>query len=283
MLLVMRGRNESIINHTTRWEIGKARSWLRRVNRARGDRAPATLFHLLLYACARTLHERPGLNCFVAGGRLYQRRGVWISFAAKTQLTDDAPLVTVKLEFPAGESFLDCVRRVNGAVEAVRAGREQPIDREARLLARLPTPLVRVALAAARRLDALNLLPAAFIEPDPLYTSAFLANLGSIRIDRTTHHLYEHGTCTLFGVMGAPRKDVVVDRAGHPVVREILEVHWTFDERVSDGFYGARALAFARRLMEDPETRIGPPGSAVDGHLPARADVPCGSTIEPEI
>ena len=262
MLLVMRGRNESIIYHTTRWEIGKARAWLRRVNRSRGDRPPATLFHLLVFACARALHAHPGMNRFVAGGRLYQRRGVWISFAAMTQLTDGASLVTVKLQFPAGESFENCVRRLTDAVGAGRAAGERPIDREARLLARLPAPLARLALAAARRLDALNLLPAALIEPDPLYTSVFLANLGSIRIDRTTHHLYEHGTCAVFGVMGAPRRDVVADGHGHPEVREILEVHWSFDERVSDGFYGARALALARRLMQDPETGIGPPESA---------------------
>src|ERR1700685_78993 len=99
MPIVMRGRNESIIYHTTQWDITKACVWLRALNQARGDKPQATLFHLVAYATAKTIHARPGLNRFVSGGRIYQRKGVWLSFAVKTSLTDDAPLTTIKLSF----------------------------------------------------------------------------------------------------------------------------------------------------------------------------------------
>src|SRR5437660_8560605 len=143
MPFVMRGRNESIIFQQTEWDVSRAREWLRKYNRARGSAPRATLFHLLLYALARQFHERPGLNRFVSGGRIYQRKGVWISFAAKTEMTDDAPLVTVKLSFPENETFAECVKRISDAVNEGRGGRNNRVDREVRFLTKLPGPLLR--------------------------------------------------------------------------------------------------------------------------------------------
>src|SRR6185295_5096239 len=120
MPLVMRGRNESLIYHSTNWDIAKARQWIRDYNRGRAAGERATLFHLLVYSTAKMFHQRPGLNRFVAGGKIYQRKGVWISFAAKTKLADDAPLATVKLEFPQGEKFEDFIQRIVGAVKESR-------------------------------------------------------------------------------------------------------------------------------------------------------------------
>src|ERR1700757_1917726 len=99
MPLLMRERNQSLIFHTTEWDIAGARAWLRSYNRHRNGNLHATLFHLVVYGCIKLLHQRPGLNRFVSGGRIYQRKGVWISFALKSRFADDAPLKTVKLRF----------------------------------------------------------------------------------------------------------------------------------------------------------------------------------------
>ena len=256
MPYVMRGRNESVVYHMTQWDVGDTRAWLREYNRARAPEQRATLFHLLVHACANLLHGRPGLNRFVAGGRIYQRHGVCISFAAKTHMNDDAPLATVKLRFPPGEAFDDCVRRITAAINEARSGREQRIETEVRLLTKLPGPVLRTVLGAGRWLDRFNLLPAALIEPDPMFTSMFLANLGSLHIDGAYHHLYEYGTCSLFGVMGAVRHVVVAGRAGATSVREVLQANWSFDERVNDGFYCVEGLALLKRMMEDPRQHV---------------------------
>ena len=250
---LMRGRNDSIVFHSSQWEIAAARSWLRAFNRHRREGTPpATLFHMLMFSCARMLHARPGLNRFVSGGRIYQRNGVWLSFALKKRMADDEPLATVKLEFPATESFDRCLDRIAAATAGGRFGGESPIEGEVRLLTSLPGPLLTAILTGARWLDHVNLLPAYFIDPDPLYTSMFLANLGSIHIDSVHHHLYEYGTCSLFGVMGTVKKAIVVD-AGRAAVREVLQVNWSFDERINDGFYCVESLAILQRQMEMPD------------------------------
>jgi len=253
---LMRRRNESAVYHEALYDVGRARRWLRAYNRSHAQRA--TLFHLLLYACARALHLRPGLNRFVSGGRVYARRGVSIAFAAKKEMKDEAPFATVKLAFPEREGFEDSVRRVAAAVGEGRGEGARPIDRETALLVRLPGFLLSFLTRLASWLDSLNLLPAFLMRDDPFFSSLFLANLGSVGLSDTFHHLYEYGTVSLFGVMGTVRSTVAAGSAG-PEVREILQVRFTLDERVSDGFYAGRSLRIAQDILEHPDRFLGPP------------------------
>jgi hypothetical protein len=245
---VMRGRNESVVYTSAQWDITKARAWLRRYNRSRKGKERATLFHLFIYACARMLIERTGVNRFVSGGRIYQRRGVTISFATKVEMSEDAPIVTVKLLFGADEGFDDAMVRIATAIDAARAGVETQIDREMKFFMKLPGWLLSTIVSAGRVLDRWNLLPASLIEPDPMFSSMFLANMGSLHIDNLYHHLYEYGTCSIFGVVGS----ISHDDGG----RDLLQVSWTVDERMNDGFYCQTALAFVRDTLADPDKRV---------------------------
>lgn len=258
MAYLMRGRNESAVYHDARYDIGRARAWLKAFNRAHPDRA--TLFHLFAWACARSLHERPELNRFVSGGRLYQRNEVAFSFAVKPAWHDRAALVTVKLVVPAGEPFDVFVRRMTAAIEEART-RPRVVDREVALVMRLPGPLVRLGVCLVRLLDAWNLLPGLFMKNDPMYASLFLANLGSAGVSDAYHHLYEYGTVSIFGALSAPARVPVVDD-GRIGTRETVGVRWTFDERIHDAFYAARSLRIVQRIVEDPGTFA--------GDLPAR-------------
>src|SRR5882724_275633 len=200
---VMRGRNESVVYTTAQWDVTKTRAWLRRYNRSRKGKERATLFHLFIYACVRMLHERTGVNRFASGGRIYQRRGVTISFATKVEMSEDAPIVTVKLRFEANESFDQAVTRIAAAIDAARAGVETKIDHEMKFFMKLPAWLLSWIISAGFVLDRWNLLPKSLIEPDPMFCSMFLANLGSLHIHNLFHHLYEYGTCSIFGVAGS--------------------------------------------------------------------------------
>ncbi len=56
----------------------------------------------------------------------------------------------------------------------------------------------------------------------PLYSSALLANLGSVGLDSAYHHLYEYGTTPIFVTMGRVKKAVVPGDNDVPVVREVV-------------------------------------------------------------
>lgn len=254
---LMPGRTESFVLHEMTVDLTRTLPSLARFNEARATTAflappRATLFHLILHGIARTLHEKPGLNRFVVGRRFYQRRGVWLSFAAKKSFDEAAPLVTVKTQFPVGDAFADTVARITGGVGEGRDGPPRTVDKEARVLTSLPTFLLRFLVAAGRLLDRLNLMPGAMIATDPMYCSCFVANLGSVGIDRTWHHLFEWGTAHLFCVIGTVKKHVFIE-GETPVVRDAVQLFITFDERANDGFYCMRALGVLRAALEDPE------------------------------
>ncbi len=257
---LMRGRNESAVYHEKAYDLTRTRPWLRAYNRSHRDRA--TLFHLFLYACARALQQRPGLNRFVAGGRLYQRRGVSISFAAKKEMKDEAPFVTVKVEIPADEPFEVVVRRIAELVGEGRRGPERQVDKEVALITSLPGVVVSLLVRLARLLDRWNLFPGFMIRPDPMYASLFLANLGSVGLSDTWHHLYEYGTVSIFGVIGRVERLPFVEGDGVGV-RDGVRVRFTFDERINDGHYSAASLGIAQRVLEDPARHLGPPEAPV--------------------
>ncbi len=252
---LMRGRNESAVYHETVYDLTRTRPWLRAYNRSHGDRA--TLFYLLLYACSRALHLRPGLNRFVAGGRIYQREGVFVSFAAKKEMRDEAPFATIKVECPPDEPFESAVRRIADLVGDGRRGPERQVDKEVAFFTRLPGAVVSLLVRLARLLDGWNLFPGFMIRPDPMYASLFLANLGSVGISDTWHHLYEYGTVSVFGVMGAVRRMPLPGGDGVER-RDAVQVRWTFDERINDGHYCAASLRIAQQILEDPERHLGP-------------------------
>jgi hypothetical protein len=256
MPYLMRRRNESAVYQRSLYRVGAARAWLRAYNRAhRGH--PATLFHLVAYGCAVALHEKPRLNRFVAGNRIWQRRGVSIAFVAKVEPTETAPDTAVKLQIPRHQPFPDFSRQLVTLVDEARAG-GRTVDEEVALLMRLPGPLVRLLVALARWLDHWHLLPGFMTRHDPMYSSLFLANLGSAGVSDAWHHLFEYGTCSIFGAVSAVRRHAVAERDGVVSV-EALDVRWTFDERIDDAFSAARALAIVQQVVEDPAGHLGAP------------------------
>jgi pyruvate/2-oxoglutarate dehydrogenase complex dihydrolipoamide acyltransferase (E2) component len=255
MPYLMRGRNESAVLHETTYRVTAARAWLRAYNRTHPRRA--TLFHLLAYACAQALHARPRLNRFVSGGRIWQRRGVQVAFVAKKEFRDDGVGATVKVHAEPAEPFAAFSARMAGLVGEARTV-ERAVDREVGLVMRLPGPLVTALVALARALDRWNLFPELMTREDPMFSSLFLANLGSLGISDVFHHLYEYGTVSIFGAVSAVRRAPVVEGDALKI-EEVLQVRWTFDERIDDGFSCARSLQLVQRALEHPERWLGPP------------------------
>jgi hypothetical protein len=255
MPYLMPGRNESIVLNDSTFRIEKTRAWLKAYNRTHEQHA--TLFHVLAYAVSQALHARPELNRFVAGGRLYQRRGVQISFVVKKELKDDGRSTTVKLEVPRGERFSDFAARLATTIREAQQT-ERSVDRETALIMRLPGPLVRTLVGVAKLLDHWNLFPQFMTAPDPMFASIVLANLGSVGISDAYHHLYEYGTVSIFGAVSAPAYMPFIEGAS-VVARQGIRVRWSFDERIHDAFYSARSLGLVRDLLEEPHKHLGSP------------------------
>ena len=246
-------RNDSAFYMFQDVEVDAALEFLEKKNRERPSERRMTLFHLFLRSTAQALYLRPGTNRFVKGGRLWQRNGEWLTFSAKRELVDGSPMITVKKQFqPETETLDEMVDSIYEKLAFGRSGRKTQSDKEMNLMLRLPGPVVNLALLGARLLDRWGLLPGSMIVADPLFTSVFVANLGSIDYPAGFHHLWEYGTCSIFGVMGR----IEPGDAG----RRKMRLAWTYDERIEDGLYSYHTLEGIRGRIEQPELLEVPAG-----------------------
>ena len=239
-------RNDSLFYMMQEIGVEAALEFLEKLNRERPPERPITLFHLYVRSISQGIYLRPGVNRFVKGGKLWQRRGVWMTFSAKREIRDGSPVFTVKREFePMRESLEEMVDGVYDQLGAGRRGKKTTSDKEMGLMVRLPGFAIRALVGLSRAADAMGLLPGAMIRSDPLFTSVFIANLGSFDYPAGFHHLWEYGTASLFGVMG--RIEAGADG------RRVMNVAWTYDERIADGLYSYYTLAGIRERIENPE------------------------------
>lgn len=240
MLFLLKGRNESAVYFEHKIDVARAQAWL---DKRRDPNAPAAqqpkLFHLVLHALASVLHERERINRFTIRHRTYQRDGVFLSFSAKKAMSDDAPLATVKRRFEPNESFDALVTSLTSDIREAKSDKPSHIDKELSILLKLPGFLLVILIGLLKRLYAWGLAPRSLVDTDPLYTSAFVANLGSIGLDAAFHHLYEHGNCPLFVTVGRVQDNV-------------MTLRFTYDERVEDGLYAARTLNLLAERIANP-------------------------------
>src|SRR4029453_17480387 len=136
-------RSESLVFCEHEVEVETALAFAAERSRARHPERPVTLFHLVLRAIVLTLAERPRLNRFTAGGRVWQREGVWITFSAKLRLEDGAPVLTVKRRLDPSLDLDAMVDAIHGGLGEGRSGRPTTSDRGGGLLRSLPPPRVR--------------------------------------------------------------------------------------------------------------------------------------------
>jgi hypothetical protein len=238
-------RNESLVYYSTTVDVDRAFELLQQINAKRNPNRPITLFHLYIRALAMAFHARPNVNRFIAGGRLWQRNHVAITFSAKQEIIEGAPLITMKRVFPESEGLEEMVDEILDTLIARRGGERTSSDSEVNLALMLPVICVRFIMWFLHRIDMMGLLPWAMIDDDPLYTSIFIANLGSVGLDAGYHHLWEHGTCSVFGVMGRIHENAEGKR--------VMEIKYSYDERVEDGLYAGVTMEQVRESLEQPE------------------------------
>ena len=151
MTFLMRTRNESAVYFEQQLDLSKCLPWL--------ETRKTKLFPLILHALASTLHDRERLNRFTVGRRTFQRNDVFLSFAAKKAMSDDAPLATVKRRFPRAETFATLTQDLGSGIAEARSDKRSTIDKELGVLLKLPGFVLAFLLGLMKRLYAWGLAP----------------------------------------------------------------------------------------------------------------------------
>lgn len=242
-------RADGMVQFTQTIDVTDTMAWLEAYRERTGKKL--SLLLLFMTAAGRVLNLRPKLNRYVAGWNLYQRDGVTISVSAKKKLKDGAKVVLLKVPIERDDTPETVLERFQ---EMLGEGRSKEIqqEKESKLFLHIPgfilQPLVRLFMWLHHR----HWLPGFFVDPDPFFTSIVVANLGSVGLNAAYHHLYEWGNATYFAVIGRIHERPVV-RDGEVQIRKVVEIKYSFDERVEDGLATAIGMARVQEWIENPD------------------------------
>ncbi len=214
-----------------------------------------TLFHCIVDIIARILRERPLMNRFVQGHRIYEHNEISLSFVVKRRFSDTAEESLMTLVPDDEDTINEISRRIVGDVKETRKSETSTggIDAVLDTFAKIHRPLLMIIVRIVRWLDFWGLNPKAITDGDVNYSSVLLSNLGSIKCPAIYHHLNNYGTNSVLITIGTLHKEEIIMEDGHKEIRDIVNFGATIDERIGDGFYFARSLRLVKYMCAHPE------------------------------
>ena len=214
-----------------------------------------TLFHCTITMLARMIRERPLMNRFIQGRRMYERNEISLSFVCKRRFADHAEEALMVLVPKDTDTINEISRKIVGDVQETRKSEHSTGGVDALLdsFAKIPRPLLMLIVRIIRWLDFWGINPDFITAGDPNYTTVLCSNLGSIKCPSVYHHLNNYGTNSIMVTIGTLHKEEVLMPDGHKEIRDVVDIGATLDERIADGFYFARSLKLIKYICEHPE------------------------------
>ncbi len=221
--------------------------------------------HLIVAAYVRMVSQRPALNRFIAGQRIFSRNEIVLSMMVKKEMKLNAQETAIKVRFQPTDTAQDVYRRMEEAIEIARKqGDSTNLDFVARAINFMPAILLRAFVGFMQLLDYFGLMPKVINEASPFHCSIFVSNLGSLGIPPIYHHLYNFGNTPVFITFGAKRRELALQEDGNVCKRTVVDYTVVTDERITDGHYMASAFKSLEKLF----------------HFPAKLDTPPEQVIE---
>ena len=251
---LIRRRSEAMILMDVEIDMTKTNEYIREFN-ARNTQSEHKLtpFVLVLAACQRLGVEKPKMNRFISGKRIYDRNAIEICYVIKTRMEEKGQEVVVKETFLPEDRLFDVLEKVNKTKTRSRGSDAGGIDKAMKTLSKMPRFVISSTFAFLRVLNWFNILPKSVMKNDALYSSAFITNVGSLGSMAPYHHLFDMGTTSVFIAMGMVRQINVLEDDGAVRKKDVLDIRFTFDDRIADGYYYVKAIELFRKYLENPE------------------------------
>lgn len=203
-----------------------------------------TLFHAVITALAKTIYNRPLLNRFIAGKRYYDRYDVSFGFVAKNKLIDKSEERLIILNTKNNMNLKDISKKINSKVQKTREKNTNEMNDTLGIVTSFPRCITSLIMWTFRKLDFYGLVPQSISKTDPNYTSVLISNLGSIGSDCCYHHLNNYGTNSIVSTIG-----IITEENN----QKYVNISFTLDERIADGFYFAKSVKLFKYILENPE------------------------------
>ena len=223
------------------------------------------LLHVMIAAYVRLVSQRPGINRFISGQKIYHRYSIEVMLMIKREMRLDAEETCVKMEFEPDATAEQIFERFQKLIDESRSGDESSnFDNAARIINLIPGLFKKFTVWLLNFMDYFGLLPRFLTKLSPFHGSFFITSMGSLGIPPVTHHLYDFGNVPIFCSYGAKRTVYELNRQGKPVEKKYIDYTFNTDERICDGHYFASALKMFKEIMKNPEQLSQPPEKIVE-------------------
>ncbi len=223
-----------------------------------------SMMHVMIAAYVRLVSQRPQLNRFIRGQRIWTRRNVEISLTIKKEMLLESPDTVVKITVPPDATLKDVYDALNEKIVGYRENPGGDFDNTAKVLTCLPGLLFKFTVASLRFLDYFGLMPKFIQKVSPFHCSYFITSMGSLGIPPIYHHLYDFGTCPVFFAFGAKRRVYEPDSEGQIKKKQYMDFTFVLDERICDGYYYASSLRLLKQIIRNPAQLDNPPEKVIE-------------------
>ena len=233
-----------------RFDIEKAEEYIRK-KREEGLKGFG-MMHVIIASYIRVVSQRPGINRFIAGQRIYARNNIDIMLTIKLDMSLNSPDTVVKARFKPDATAEEIYNVITELVEGYRKNPGGGFDNAAKALSHVPGLFLKFAVWMLNFLDYFGCLPKFLEKVSPFHGSFFITSMGSLGIPPIYHHLYDFGNVPVFLSFGAPERKTVVMEDGSIQTKRFMEYNVSTDERICDGHYFASALKMLKKILKNP-------------------------------
>ena len=155
---IMVNRIGSMNLFSDRLEITEAEKYIKK-KRKEGLKGFGML-HLLIAAYVRTVSQRPGINRFIRGQRIFARKNIEVEMTIKKELKLDAPETCIKAVYMPDATSDEVYRVFTGLVDEFKnTPNESSFDSLVKVLRYIPAVLLKFFVYLLKTLDYFGLIP----------------------------------------------------------------------------------------------------------------------------
>ena len=218
-----------------------------------------SIMHYFMASYIRAVSQRPAINRFIRGQKVYTRDHIEICLTIKKEMTLESPDTVVKAFFTPDATAEDVYYELNRIIEEYRNDPGGSFDNAAKIVNYIPGVFKKFVIWLLKLLDYFGGLPRFLTKLSPFHGSFFITSMGSLGIPPIYHHLYNFGNVPMFIAFGTKRHACELDLDGNPVRRKYVDYTVVTDERICDGFAYASAFKVFRRYLANPYLLDNPP------------------------
>ena len=210
-----------------------------------------TNMHVLLAAYTRLVSQRPGLNRFISGQKIYARNHFEAMLCIKKEMKLNSPDSVISMVFPLDATAEQIYQTTEKLVEDAK-GETTNFDDTARILDYIPGLVKKFAFWLLRLLDYFGLLPMKLKRISPFHGSLFITSMASLGLPPIYHHIYNFGNVPVFVAFGITERKHAVKPDGSIESKKVMGYTLVMDERICDGYYYASAFRLFNGILRNP-------------------------------